>query len=323
MRRLRSAGPVAVILAAGALAWPRGSAGQSVSDLAGRCVGAGGAETTCGELAVTARALQGHIGLMAGLGSEVSGSASTLGRRLGTAPRIAVGGRAAFARVSLPDLTDQGAEPSRKTSFLLPSLHAGVAVGIFDGFSLAPTVGGFLAVDALGNASLVFLPKGEGFDGHATAFSLGARIGLLRESFTLPGISVSISRRASGDVVYGDPQAGGGSVRVDPVVTSIRATVGKDLLSVGILAGLGWDRYSGDVLIHAAAGGTVVEASSSSLEASRTTVFGGASMNFLILQLSGELGWAGGFGRVNEYLGAPFDPRSGSLYASLAFRLTI
>jgi len=323
MTRLRATGATVVAVLALTSTAPREAAGQAVSDLAARCVAAGGAGTSCAELAVTARALQGHVGLLAGLGSEVSGSAGTLGRRLGTAPRIAVGGRAAFARVSLPDLTDQGGEPSRRTSFLLPALHAGLAVGIFDGFSLAPTVGGFLALDALGNASVVFLPKGEGFGGHATAFSLGARIGLVRESFTLPGVSVSISRRASGDVVYGDAPAGAGSVRVDPAVTSIRATVGKDLLSVGVLAGVGWDRYSGDVLVRAEADGTVAEASSSSFEASRSTIFGGASMNFLILQLSGEIGWAGGFDRVDEYLGAPFDPTSGSLYASMAFRLTI
>lgn len=323
MKRLRAGGATAVVVLAIASANPTETAGQAVSDLAARCVTAGGAARSCAELAVTARALQAHVGLLAGLGSEVSGSAGTLGRRLGTAPRIAVGGRAAFARVSLPDLTDQGGEPSRKTSFLLPALHAGVAVGIFDGFSLAPTVGGLLALDALGNASVVFLPKGEGFDGHATAFSLGARVGLLRESFTLPGVSVSISRRVSGEVVYGDAQAGGRSVQVDPAVTSIRAAVGKDLLSIGVLAGVGWDRYSGDVLVRADAGGTVAEASSSSFGAWRSTIFGGASMNFLILQLSGEVGWAGGFDRVDEYLGAPFDPTSGSLYASLAFRLTI
>ncbi|HSM62294.1 MAG TPA: hypothetical protein VK849_15905 [Longimicrobiales bacterium] len=313
-----------VLACAAAFVVPAAASGQDVQDLASSCVASGGAAMRCTELAVTARALQGHLGLMAGLGSEVSGSASTLGRRLGATPRISFGARAAFASVELPDVTDQGGEPSRENGFVLPSVQLGAAAGLFDGFSLAPTVGGFLSLDVVGHASFLFLPTGEGFDGGTTAFSVGARVGILRESFTLPGVSVSVTRRGMGGVRYGDaPGEGGGSVAVDPSVTSLRATVGKDLLSVGVLAGFGWERYGGEASIQAELDGGLAEASSSSFEGSRTLWFGGASMNFLILQLSGELGWATGFDRVPEYLGAPFDPTSGTLYGSLAFRLTL
>jgi hypothetical protein len=298
---------------------------EDLEGLTARCAMTGASQTRCTELSLTARALQGQIGLLAGLGSEVSGSAGTLGRRLGTTPRVSVGARAAFASVHLPDLADQGVEPSREASFIVPALHVGGAVGLFDGIQLKPTVGGFLSVDLLAQASVLFLPTGEGFDGNSTGYSFGARVGILRESFTLPGIAVSVSRRSVGTVLYGDAQgAGGGSVEVDPTITAVRMTVGKDILSVGVLAGFGWDRYSGAATIGAAAdGGAVAFETDSSFEHSQRLIFGGAAINFLILQLSAEVGWAGGFDDLPGYYGGQFDPTAGATYGSLAFRITI
>ncbi len=289
--------------------------------LAARCADAGGPVSRCTELAVTARALQGSAGLLAGLGSEVPGSASTLGRRLGTTPRIAVGARAAFAHVGLPDLADPGAEPSRQATFVVPAVHAGVVAGVFDGFFVLPTVGGVLSLDLLANTSAIFFPTADGFDGRASSWTVGARLGLLRESFTLPGIAVSLARRDLAPVSFGDPlSAGGGAVETDATVTSVRATVGKDLLSIGLLAGMGWDRYAGSVTLRPVGLDAV---SDDSFTHSRKLFFGGASMNFLILQLSAEAGWAQGAGAVSGYRGVPFDPTRGSGYGSLAFRLTI
>jgi hypothetical protein len=315
-----------VVMAVALLGPPEpGRSQEDRESLAARCAQTGASQTRCTELSLTARGLQGHLGLLAGLGSEVSGSAGTLGRRLGTTPRVSVGARAAFASVRLPDLADQGIEPSREASFIVPALHVGGAVGLFDGIQLKPTVGGFLSVDLLAQASVLFLPSGEGFDGSSTGYSIGARVGILRESFTLPGIAVSASRRSLGTVLYGDAQgAGGGSVEVDPTVTSVRMTVGKDILSVGVLAGFGWDRYSGAATISAATeGGAVASETDPSFEHSQQLIFGGAAFNFLILQLSAEIGWAGGFEDVTEYFGDQFDPAAGTFYGSLAFRITI
>lgn len=326
LRRATSAGLapalLTVVLAAG-LGAPAPARAQDVEKLASTCSAGGASDIRCTELAVTARALQGHLGLLAGAGSEVSGSASTLGRRLGTTPRVALEARASFAHMSLPDLSDPGDEPSRESTFIVPALRGGITAGVFDGFSLLPTVGGFLGLDLLAQGSVAFLPTGEGFDGKTTALTLGARIGLLRESFTLPGVSVSVARRWAGDVVYGSVDTGGGSVEVDPAVTSIRATVGKDLLSIGVLAGMGWDRYSGRATVEAASESGTVLANVDQFHSSRRLLFGGAAMNFLVLQLSGEVGWAQGFDAVPGYYFEPYDPTSGTWYGSLAFRLTI
>ncbi len=320
----RGASRLALLVGMMLAAAPAGVGAQDVERLSSRCSEAGASVVRCAELAVTARSLQGHVGLMSGLGSEVAGSAGTLGRRLGTTPRIAVEARAAFARLGLPDLADPGSEPSREATFVVPSLRGGVTAGVFDGFQLLPTVGGFLSLDLLAHGSVVFLPTGEGFDGKETGLTLGARFGLLRESFTLPGVSVSVSRRMLGEVGYGTAEGtGGGAVTVHPNVTAIRATVGKDLLAIGVLAGMGWDRYSGSATIVAATDGSPVSVQEGSFKSSRTLWFAGAAMNFLVLQLSAEAGWAHGFGVATEYRGAPFDPTGGNFYGSVAFRLTI
>lgn len=304
---------------------PRGGAGQDVASLAERCDAAGGPTVQCAELAVTAQALQAHVGLLAGFGSEVSGSASTLGRRLGTTPRIALEARASFAKMALPDLADPGPEPSRKASFIVPVVRGGITAGVFDGFQIMPTVGGLFGLDLLAQGSVAFLPTQEGFDAKTSALTVGARLGILRESFTLPGVSVSVSRRWAGTVTYGAPLATGSFVKVDPDVTSVRFTAGKDLLSVGVLAGMGWDRYKGHVEVTAQDDplSSYAAFASDDFTDTRRLYFAGAAMNFLVLQLSGEVGWAQGFDAVTGYRGAAFDPTSGTWYGSLAFRLTL
>ena len=322
MRRTRWA----LAWAAAVLAVDAGAvAGQDLESLAARCAAeAVVTELRCRELAVTARALQGQLGLLAGLGSEVAGSASTLGKRLAGSPRLSISGRFALAGAALPSLVDRENEPYPRASFLIPMLDAGVAVGVFDGIRLLPTVGGFLSVDVFGRTGFLFVPRGEGFEGTVAAFTIGARVGIIGESFTLPGVSVSASRRvltkaALGSTALGDP----GAVELQPSVTSLRLTVGKDLFAAGFLGGLGWDRYGGGATVHVSAVPGSATVSDDDYAWNRFLGFGGVSMNFLILQVSAELGWAGGFGPVPGYRTAPFDPTAGTLFGGLSFRLTI
>ncbi len=304
---------------------PRPGAAQSVTTLAQSCVSAGGPQASCTETAVTAAAVQGFTGLLAGLGSEVPGSASTLGRRLGLTPRFSLGIRASLPHVAMPDLRDPSGPPSTKAGFLVPTVEANFAAGVLNGFSLLPTVGGVLSLDVLGDASVLFLPSGQGFAGKAAAYTIGARVGVFRESFTLPGVSVSVSHR-SVSAVRLNTSAGGviPSLSVDPSVTSIRATVGKDLMGVGVLAGMGWDWYGGRAAIRVANDSlNTFRGSVAQLHQHRRLYFVGASVTDLILQFSAELGWAGGFGPVAGYRGNPFDPTAGTFFGSVAMRLTI
>jgi len=302
-----------------------GLTAQDVTSLSDRCQTLAPMSTMqCLEGAIASQALLGYTGLLVGLGSDVAGSPTTLGRRIGSTPRIALSMRAGGLSARLPDLTDRQNVPAKEAKFFLPTLHGSVALGVFDGFRLMPTVGGFLSVDLLAQTSMVFLPKGQGFDGRVGAFSLGARIGILRESFTLPGITLSASRRLLGVVRLGSVPLGDPTdIKLDPATTSYRLVVGKDLFAVGLLLGVGWDVNSTDARIRVSDGSGGIVATEAPLRATRPLFFGGTSLTLLILQLSAEAGWAKGFSAPPGYSGAAFDPTKASLFGSLAARLTI
>lgn len=293
-------------------------AGQTPLDLAITCSNAGGADAACEATSVAARALLGHVGVGAGLGSEVPGTASNLGRRLGTTPRVALSIRAGGIRAALPDLDD--VTGLGETSFSVPTFHAGLTLGVFDGFRLMPTVGGFLSLDVFGRLSFLFLPDSEGFDGRVSAWSFGARVGVFREGFTIPGVSVSVSRRFVGTVVLTGDAA---RLALEPSVTSFRATVGKDLFAVEVMAGVGWDDYSADASFAVSDGMQGTVSGNGSINGSRRLYFVSAERAFnLVFLLSVEVGIAHGFYPGDWYDG-DFDATKRSLFGSFAFRLAI
>src|SRR5690606_2935207 len=84
------------------------------------------------------------------------------------------------------------------------SLALDGAAGVFRGFSPLPTVGGVGSLDVLAGIGLVFPPTGAGFRGGSKGtWALGARLGILRESFTFPGVSVTGMYRRFGRVQIG------------------------------------------------------------------------------------------------------------------------
>ena len=92
-----------------------------------------------------------------------------------------------------------------------------LAVGLLDGFSIIPTVGGVLSLDVFATAGTVKLPDSKGFQGGASQLGLGVNVGLLRESFTMPGLSVSVAKRVLGETQLGSRAAGDAiEVRLDP-----------------------------------------------------------------------------------------------------------
>ena len=134
---------------------------------------------------------------------------------------------------------------------------------------------------------------------------------------------MSVSHRAFGTVRLGNATGPWGGVELAPGVTSLRATVGKDLLAVGLLAGVGKDWYGGRATLQVReVSGSVITATDEHYDHSRSLYFGGASLNFLVLQVSTEVGWAHGFSAVSGQEGSAFNPTAGTFYGSLALRLT-
>ncbi len=280
------------------------------------CEAGGRASLACVEGVLGVEALVGGLGTAFSLGSEFPGSASTLGRRYGTTPRVATSLRLGIADVAYPGIGGSG----KGASSWIPSLEGAVAVGVFDGFRPRPTVGGVLAVDLMATAGMAFLPEGGGFGGAQAAFGYGLRLGLVRESFSLPGLTVSLVRRHGGGVEWNG--VGGrqpDAVRLDGVTnTSIRAVVGREFRALGIQAGVGWDGASADG-VFTPTGATSV--AFDAYEADRRLFFGGVTATWLVVQFHGELAYAGGFDAAPEGAETGYDPSAGSLMASLAFRL--
>lgn len=312
----------AAALIAGAMVWVVPSSAQTTGQLVEACAAAGGATRLCTGAAVGARAVQSQVGLLAGTGVEIPGTATTLGTRVGGGPRLAFSVRAGLVDMSFPDLSDPLV--TREAGAMATAVHGRASAGLFDGFQLMPTVGGFLSLDVFGQASLLFLPEDEGLTGASRSFSAGVRVGILREGFTVPGISVSVAKRFPDDVSY--LAAGGpGGVEVAPSVNSYRAALGKDLFAIEWLAGVGYDEYDGEVTLNVVgsggAGGRVT--TSAPLGSDRLMYFGGASTTLgIVLTISVEAGWAEGFEGVPGWDG-PHDPTSGTLFGGVAARLTL
>ena len=131
-----------------------------------------------------------RVGLALWGGSPVPGTASTHGMRLGSVPRLSGSTRIVVLPMELPPLRDRTANEG--VEVLMAGLSTQMSVGILQGLSPLPTVGGLLSLDAVVRGSWLLLPDDQGFDtGNVFAGSIGLRLGILRESFTLPALSLT------------------------------------------------------------------------------------------------------------------------------------
>lgn len=247
----------------------------------------------CRLAAATAHTIRPRIGLVLWGGSPVPGTANTGGLRRRSSPRVSVSGRVALAPVELPPLTDRSrVEGSRG---LLTSASLQATVGVAHGLSPLPTVGGFLALDLIGRTSVARLPSGKGFDrGSVWGWALGARLGLLRESLTLPGVSVTATWGRSTAFAFGDPDGQTTDGAMWGAVSGLHATaaVSRRLLGFRLGGGLSYDRYGGNVSVRYAVGPSggqqVLEADA---VAQRWSGFGTITWTRVIYHLVLELGW--------------------------------
>jgi hypothetical protein len=186
-----------------------------------------------------------------------------------------------------------------------------------------PTVGGFLATDVFGGGSIVLLPSDAGFVGNAKSYGVGVRVGIFREGFSIPGLSVSWARRFSGAIEVGEPGVSPSAFEVEPSITSIRATIGKDIHAVELLAGMGWEEYIGTSILEVNDGFGGRGSALGDMSGSRRLYFGSAAMTFsILLTLSLEGGWAEGLEAIPGYSGE-YDPAGGAAFGSASIRLTL
>lgn len=270
----------------------------------------------------TAHALQAGFGLLLGAGGPFPVSPNTAGQRLQGSPRLLFDIGLASASFTHPDMTSAGA-PTQRRMLVAPRLTMGA--GLFEGFSPAPTVGGVAGLDLLGEVRLLPFPTFDGLDGRAWSLGAGARIGVIRESFSLPGITLSAFHRRSGALGYFSSGEGAPAVSVRPRSTSIRAVVGKDLMELGVSGGVQRDWVRGEARVRPRPGGQAPGGhgggGSGTIPVDRTTWFVGVNRTWVVSQISLEVGWAPAPSGPEGISPTVFEGPAGGLSGALTFRV--
>ncbi len=249
--------------------------------------------------AATVRLLHPRVGLGLFGGSPVLGSASTLGMRIGSRPRVSLSFRGVLVPVDLvtPLLDRDAGAPDNPGDLVgvvrdgerrrLPGLAGQATIGVFGGWSPGATVGGVGSLDALVRVSWLELP-GDAFDGGVTGVSAAFRLGLLRESFTMPGISITGGYGRSTSFTFGQPGEDDGFVRGAVGNWKATAAASRRVGPVGLTAGVAYDRYTGDVRFsYFGASGT----RESDATTDRWSAYGDVSYTHLVYHFSVEGGW--------------------------------
>jgi hypothetical protein len=299
----------------------------SASAQAPECTGySSNAQRVCSAAVDGTRALHPLIGVLVSGGNPTIGSAGTMGG-LGHA---ALTLRANAVEVVLPDLNYNGASATVPAGdkILAPAPLLEGALGLYKGMGA-----GLLALDLLGSAQL--LPTNQ-VDNLAVAqdarrigsiaigVGYGARIGILREMGPLPAVSFSIMRRDIPQITYGNTNGGDSySYGVDLHATNLRLVASKRVLILGLAAGLGWDKYTGDAAIGFRDPITLTPQPDIPLHlsSSRGLAFFDAGLNLSVMRLTGEVGYQTGKDQNLSTDFQDFDTTKGKFFAGLGLRL--
>jgi hypothetical protein len=291
------------------------------------CAGyTGNAGRVCSAAVDGTRAFHPLMGLLVSGGNPTLGSAGTMGG-LGHA---AVTLRANAVQVVFPDLNYNGGSATVPAGdkLLTPAPVVEGSLGLYKGMP-----SGLLALDFLGSAQL--LPTDQidnlSVDGSATTvggialgLGFGARVGILKEMGPLPAVSFSVMRRDIPRISYGDVPAGDRfSYGLDMHATNLRLVASKQLMTLGLAAGLGWDKYTGDALIGFRDPVTNLQQPyvPVKLNTSRMLGFVNAGMDLSVLRLTGELGYQGGKDQKLSSEFQEFDTTKGKFFAGLGLRV--
>ena len=281
--------------------------------------------------------LSPQLGLALAGGNAVLGSGSTLGGP----GHFSLGVRVNGFQGDLPDIgsfpvpstsgrvqrTGTNALPSSTQWVGLPTADA--AIGLFGGVPLPLTnVGG---IDLLLSATYVPTIGDSTSDVRIAPdrnleVGYGVRIGLLKESLVVPGLSFTyLKRDLPTTTISGSSPDVGVAVRDAKVKTSAwRVVASKNLLTFGIAGGIGQDKYDDEANVQGTVKTVITSASQTVFmkqDLTRTNYFVDLSLNFPVFKLVGEVGQVNG-GTVNTFnefeTGAADKSRT---YGSVGFRL--
>jgi hypothetical protein len=314
-------------------------------------------QSRCAAVAQAVDAAQPQLGILMAGGNPTLGTASTGGVRLGILPRISAGARVNVVFARLPDIREENSSDDDvgldEFSVPAPAVGANVSLGVFPGVSLAPMIGGFGAIDLLGSATIlpVSLAGVEGLEKNPVSWGAGARVGLLRESFITPGVSVSVMYRKMGELQFGEvcegteqpipgqantsacsaPEGDFGEISFGLSNVSARAAVSKRLLGFGLTAGVGYDKFETDANLAfrgpppmGFAPQPIYRLDEVAVDNDRWSAFLDGSFTLLVGSIVAELGWMQGQEPITGFPErSDFDPKKGTFFGSIGARLSL
>jgi len=277
------------------------------------CVAQGAGASACAAAAAGATWLASGAGLLASTVALTPDLYRTLGFRTeGGKPRTALDVRFGFGQVRHPALASS--DPSVALDRSQVAIGVGGEIALFDGFQLYPTLGGVLSADVLAGYTWIPWPTDQGYERASSYRTLGVRVGLLRESFSVPGIAATVAKSWGSTAIFAGDTA---VVSLDPSATHLKLAVGKDLYGVGVHAAVGRNWSDADARIGGDFGQGQVLAGGK-IDHARTTAQLGASLNFLVLRIQADVGWGLGAGGPET---EQFAAEEGALFGAIAVRL--
>lgn len=273
------------------------------------------------------------------LAVSIAGGNATLGQGsvLGGLGHFSIGVRATALQGELPDLESVEVEsgPAQRSTFAVEDQIVGlpqvdVGVGVFKGFPVGLTnIGG---IDLLASASWIPELEEDDFTLRATdgqfQVGYGARLGILQETLTMPGVSITYLRRQlpSADIIARPDNDTLSVLDAGVTVDSWRAVVSKKVLVFGFAAGVGQDRSETEANVSAVVNDGIVRIAMGtpqpfSQTLTRTNAFANLTLHMAVLKLTGEVGrvWGGDAPTFNSFEGtSAAEPR---LYGSVGLRL--
>jgi hypothetical protein len=255
-------------------------------------------------------------------GNPVLGTAGTLGGFGHVSATLRV--NAIKASLPNPDSAARNPVPSSFDGYF-PAPVIEAAVGLYGGQG-----GGLLSIDGL--ASAVLLPAsrvpGMSVDPDAPkigdialGLGYGARIGLLKGSFPIPAVSVSVMKRHVPRVQFGDVTANDpADFATDLNVTNWRAVAGMRIVFVDVAAGLGIDHYTSAATIHYFDGLTT-HTVTLDLANTREVLFVNGGLTMGLVKLVAELGYQTGTDQSFATTFSDFDPKAGHVFWGAGLRI--
>lgn len=296
----------------------------TAAPLSGQCTtGTSDAQALCRRAVDAVKTLHPLAGAAISGGNPELGAGGTLG---------GLGHFFVSARVNVV----QFAVPSPDTTKTAPAKGGVPAPVIEAGIGLFPGIGnGLLSVDALASATLLpttqvadlSVDSGAAKIGKlALGLGYGLRVGVLKGSFFIPSVSVSVMRRSLPRLRYGQLGSAPGSgdafsFDTDLQATNVRVMAGMHLLLLDVAAGFGLDHYSSTAHLTYY-DPLVAKTDTLPLSNNRQVVFLNAGVNLMLVKIVGEIGYQTGKDQKLSTNYTGFDPKAGHVFGGAGVRIS-